>query len=110
MRTVNADADLALVQFTSDRIYQTVAIADSKIAIGDPVYAAGFPNWHWANSDTVRSTDGWGTKAFRLTKGKVAMLPQKSLQEGYQLGYTNEVEEGMSGGPVLNQEGQLIAN
>lgn len=110
LRTVKfGDADLAIVQFTSDRIYQTVAMADSEIAIGDSVYAAGFPNWHWANWDTVRETSDWGTKAFRLTKGKVAMLPEKSLQEGYQLGYTNHVEEGMSGGPVLNQEGELIA-
>lgn len=111
LRTVKfADADLAIVQFSSDRIYQKVAIADSEaVAIGDSVYAAGFPNWHWANSDTVRETSDWGTKAFRLTNGKVAMLPEKSLQEGYQLGYTNQVEEGMSGGPVLNQAGQLIA-
>jgi S1-C subfamily serine protease len=36
------------------------------------------------------------------------MLPKKSLQEGYQIGYTNDVEQGMSGGPVLNQSGQLI--
>lgn len=37
------------------------------------------------------------------------MVLKKSLQEGYQLGYTNEIEQGMSGGPVLDQSGRLIA-
>lgn len=103
------NADLALVQFTSDQAYRVAAIADSRaLAIGDPIYASGFPNWHWTNSNAVEETRDWGTKAFRLTSGKVAMLPERSLQEGYQLGYTNDVEQGMSGGPVLDQYGRLI--
>lgn len=103
------DVDLALVQFRSDRAYRVVPLADSQtIAIGDPVYVAGFPNWHPINSDAIEETRHWGTRAFRLTSGKVGMLPSKSLQEGYQLGYTNEIEEGMSGGPVLDRYGQLI--
>lgn len=103
------DNDLALVQFRSDRTYQVVAIADSReLAIGDPVYGAGFPNWQWINSDTIEETRDWGTKAFRFTRGQVAMLPSKSLKEGYQLGYTNEIESGMSGGPVLDRYGRLI--
>ncbi|XWK87009.1 MAG: serine protease [Phormidium sp.] len=101
--------DLALVQFQSQRVYQVAVIADWKtLAIGDPVYAAGFPNWHWINSDAIEETRHWGTKAFRLTSGKVGMLPDKSLQEGYQLGYTNDIEEGMSGGPVLDRYGRLM--
>ena len=32
----------------------------------------------------------------------------KSLPGGYQLGCTNDVFQGMSGGPVLNQQGELI--
>jgi len=103
------DADLALVQFTSDRAYQVVEVADSKtLRIGNPVYAAGFPNWHFNNSNAIEETRKWGTKAFHLTSGKLAMLPEKSLQEGYQLGYTNEIKSGMSGGPVLDHYGRLI--
>lgn len=101
--------DLAVMQFTSNRDYQVAAIADSKaLAIGDPVYASGFPNWHWINSNEIEETRKWGPSAFRLTTGKVEMLPNKSLQEGYQLGYTNEIELGMSGGPVLDKYGRLI--
>lgn len=103
------DRDLALVQFRSDRVYQVVAIADSEnLAIGDPVYAAGFPSWQRLEENAIAETRDWGTKAYRLTSGRVAMLPEKSLQEGYQLGYTNDIELGMSGGPVLDRNGHLI--
>lgn len=104
-----SDADLALVQFTSNQAYRVAAIADSKaLEIGDRVYASGFPNWHWTNKNAIEETRNWGTRGFRFTSGKVAMLPKKSLQEGYQLGYTNEIEQGMSGGPVLDRYGRLI--
>lgn len=103
------DRDLALVQFRSDRVYQVVAIGNSEnLAIGDPVYAAGFPSWQWQQENEIAETRDWGTKAYRLTSGRVAMLPEKSLQEGYQLGYTNDIELGMSGGPVLDRNGYLI--
>ena len=36
-------------------------------------------------------------------------MMQRSLQGGYEIGYTNDVFQGMSGGPVLNQKGELIA-
>lgn len=103
------DRDLALVQFRSDRDYQVAAMGDSQnLAIGDPVYAAGFPSWQRLDANAIAETRDWGTKAFRLTSGRVAMLPEKSLQEGYQLGYTNDIELGMSGGPVLDRNGHLI--
>jgi S1-C subfamily serine protease len=101
--------DLALVEFDSQQSYRVAAIGDNRtLAVGDRVYAAGFPSWHWINPKAIEDTRNWGLRAFKLTAGEVAMLPEKSLQEGYQIGYTNDIESGMSGGPVLNQSGQLI--
>ncbi len=103
------DTDLALVQFRSPQSYQVAAIADSKaLAVGEPVYASGFPNWHWASENAIQSTRDWALRAFRLTRGTVGMLPERSLPGGYQLGYTNDIENGMSGGPVLDRNGRLI--
>lgn len=34
---------------------------------------------------------------------------EKPLEEGYQIGYTNDIEKGMSGGPVLNRAGEVVA-
>jgi serine protease Do len=103
------DFDLALVQFRSDRIYQVSTLGDSSTLVpGELVYAAGFPNWHIVSSNRVDGTRDWGLKAYTLVAGQFSMLLKQPLWQGYQLGYTNEVENGMSGGPVLNQQGQLI--
>lgn len=103
------DKDLAIVQFTSPQSYQVAEMGNSDaLVMGDAVYAAGFPNWYWINPKAIESTRDWGTRAFRLTKGKLEMISDRSLPRGYQLGYTNEVENGMSGGPVLDQNGRLI--
>lgn len=101
--------DLALVQFRSSRLYQVVALADSKtLSVGEPVYASGFPNWHWVNRNAIESTRDWGLRAFRFTTGKIGMLPERAFPGGYQLGYTNDIENGMSGGAVLDKNGRLI--
>ena len=101
--------DLALVQFTSSQSYRVAEIGNSdRLSVGNAVFAAGFPNWHWINSNSIENTRKWGLKAFRLTSGKVGMLPDKSLDNGYQLGYSNDIAEGMSGGPVLDGDGRLV--
>lgn len=100
--------DLALVQFTSNQSYQVANIDLQPLTTGELVYAAGFPNWSWPDRNSPLSTKDWGNKAYNLTVGKVGMLLERSLLQGYQLGYTNEVENGMSGGPVFNQYGRLI--
>ncbi len=104
------EADLAIVQFSSKSNYQVVVLGNSNaLSLGDRLYAAGFPNYYFPkNSNTVESTHNWGLRAFRLTVGAVGMLPSQSLREGYGLGYTNEISDGMSGGPVLNQRGELV--
>ncbi len=102
------NADLALVEFKSNATYQVATIADSKVTVGETVYASGFPNWHWINKLTIENTRNWGFLAFRLTTGNVELLLDKSLPRGYRLGYTNDVENGMSGGPVLNSQGQVV--
>ncbi|MBD2018251.1 trypsin-like peptidase domain-containing protein [Microcoleus sp. FACHB-53] len=103
------ELDLAVVQFKSPRFYQVAVLGNSsKLVIGEPVFAAGFPNWEWKNHKSIESTRDWGLKAFRLTRGRVGMLPKRSLAEGYQLGYTNDIAVGMSGGPVFNRDGKLV--
>lgn len=103
------DTDLALVQFTSDRSYRVVVMGDSNaLSVGDTVYASGFPNWISVNSRFPVDTHNWGLRAYRLTTGRVGMLSARSLERGYKLGYTNDVENGMSGGPVLDRNGRLI--
>jgi serine protease Do len=104
------EVDLALVQFESRTLYQVVTLRNSKsLSTGQLVYTSGFPNYEYQGFNSVKETLNWGLKPYQLTTGTIEMLlSNPSLPRGYQLGYTNEIHPGMSGGPVLDQEGQLI--
>jgi hypothetical protein len=91
--------DLALLQFTSEVEYSVVPLGRSQsLQVGDQVFAAGFP--------IESSSDDAG---YKFTQGRISLISPKSLDGGYELGYTNAVEKGMSGGAVLNDRGELIA-
>ena len=103
------DRDLALLEFRSLDSYKVVEIGGSEqLKLGEIVYAVGFPNWDWVGAKAVKNTKDYGIRAFRLTRGNVGMLLEKPFSEGYQIGYTNNVQHGMSGGAILNRSGQLV--
>ncbi|MEH2132422.1 MAG: tetratricopeptide repeat protein, partial [Nostoc sp.] len=86
--------DLAVLQFQSQDNYQIVALAStSNISENQEVFAAGFPD---------------DSKKLVISNGKISLLSTQPLVGGYQIGYTNEVRQGMSGGALLNQSGELI--
>jgi S1-C subfamily serine protease len=89
--------DLAILQFKStNKSYQVASLGTSP-KVGDEVFAAGFP--------FVEETQD---QKFVFTNGKVSLVLPKALEGGYQIGYTNNIKRGMSGGPLLNRQGELI--
>ncbi|MGF1602930.1 MAG: tetratricopeptide repeat-containing serine protease family protein [Thermosynechococcaceae cyanobacterium] len=93
------EVDLALVQFTSPQSYSVVDLGDSdQSSEGSLSYVAGFPLRTQAISETIYS----------FTEGKITANAGKPLQDGYALVYSNNTLPGMSGGPVLNDQGKLI--
>lgn len=92
--------DLALLQFRSGGAdYTVAALGDSsRLREGDEVFAAGFPF----------DSEQMGSRGFTFTTGTISLLSDKAVQGGYQIGYTNAVEKGMSGGPILNRQGEAI--
>ncbi|WP_299486692.1 serine protease [Acaryochloris sp. IP29b_bin.137] len=90
--------DLAVLKFRSrEVVYLTAILAPSlKLVPGTPVFASGFPI-------------AQQSPQFRFTTGHISLVSDKVLQGGYQVGYTNPIEKGMSGGPVLNRQGQVVA-
>ncbi len=91
--------DLAILQFRSPIAYPIVRLGSAEpLKVGEAVFSTGFPY----NSQAVDAT------GFKFTEGNVSLFAAKAFEEGYQLGYTNDVEKGMSGGPVLNQNGELV--
>jgi serine protease Do len=94
--------DLGMLHFTStpNNAYPIANLGCSlKLPSGTPVFAAGFP---------LPLTEQ-STKGFKFTSGSISLISQKAFEGGYQVGYSNSIEKGMSGGPVLNARGEVIA-
>lgn len=94
-----ANYDLALLSFESSNPSYTLAKWGKTPSPGESVLAAGFPY------SLLKPEE----KNLILTKGMVWNLLDKSLEGGYQLGYSNDIYKGMSGGPLLNQAGEVVA-
>ncbi|MEG4486639.1 serine protease [Microcoleus sp. D2_18a_B4] len=89
--------DLVLLQFRSTREYSVARLASSPVEVGDEVFATGFPG-----------QEGSEKRGFEFLLGTVSLLSPKALVGGYQIGYSNPVEKGMSGGPLLNSRGEVV--
>lgn len=101
--------DLAVLQFRSPDIVYTVAnVKDaSSLQVGDEVFVGGF-----TSNVTVQKLSSQAEKIsntqFVFTSGKVTLLLDKALEQGYQIGYSNDVRKGMSGAPLLNIDGEVV--
>jgi S1-C subfamily serine protease len=94
------EPDLALLTFTSPQNYEEADLGDpNSLQEGDPVYAAGFPS-------AVEKRGDWKFTPLRLTNQEPILVGQPLTYQPLQP--TNNVEKGMSGGSILNQEGQLV--
>jgi tetratricopeptide (TPR) repeat protein/S1-C subfamily serine protease len=87
-------SDLALLEFSSAKDYTLAELMSvSTLAVNQQVFAAGFvPD----------------AEKLVFTNGEISLLPDQAFQDGYKIGYTNNVQKGMSGGPILNQRGEVI--
>lgn len=92
------DNDLALLEFRSaDRDYRVAAWENAlTLSTGEPVFAAGYP----FTEDAL--------PRFAMTAGQVSIVLKSALVGGYQVGYTNDIQKGMSGGPLLNRRGKVV--
>ncbi len=90
--------DLALLQFRSGNQYAIAALGRSDgLARHDRVISAGYP-----------LDESSSQNSFLQSVGKVSLIPKQPFVGGYQLGYTNSIFQGMSGGPVLNANGEVV--
>lgn len=97
MMRLGEEADIAIATFSSDKSYQVTNVGKFKsLDILDEIYVSGFPLADQAISIST----------ITLTRGEVASIG--SFDDGYGFSYTAVTKAGMSGGPVLNQGGQLI--
>ncbi|GGA07042.1 serine protease [Okeania sp. KiyG1] len=91
--------DMALLQFNASQNYTVAFLGNLKtVEKGSPIYVAGFPF-------EPESSDANG---FIFQTGRISLVLPKPLEGGYLIGYTTDVEKGMSGGPILNSRGEVV--
>jgi S1-C subfamily serine protease len=89
--------DLAVLKFASTENYQVAKLGNSNaVDEGSTLFIAGFP----APTQAIPVT------GFFFTTGQV--ISRVPPQDGYSLVYSNNSLPGMSGGPVLNDAGEVI--
>jgi len=89
------EVDMAVLTFSSPGAYEVASIGDiKKVKHDQPIYVAGFP----LNS----------SQNLRYEKGEVVANAEVGIDQGYQLLYDNKTESGMSGGVLLNSDGELV--
>jgi tetratricopeptide (TPR) repeat protein len=91
--------DLAVVEFTSNQTYSVAKIGNSDLATeGKAAYVAGFPKTSAALNRSI----------YNFTDGRITANASRPLEDGYALVYSNNTLPGMSGGPVLNENGEVV--
>ncbi|BAZ09439.1 TPR domain protein [Calothrix sp. NIES-4071] len=94
--------DAAIVQFTSNVNYQVAKLGNSEaLQRNQKIYSAGFPGRTIAIMRPI----------YHFVSGKVIFNAPQSKPisaKGYSLVYDNPVLPGMSGGPIVNEQGELV--
>jgi hypothetical protein len=93
-------ADLALVYFDTNEKYAAIARSNSDtLTEGQKIYIAGYPGeQEIASNRTYRF----------MSESLIGFLDPSDIQDGYELIYSGESVPGMSGSPIVNEEGQLV--
>jgi Trypsin-like peptidase domain/TPR repeat len=100
VRRYQGDVDLAIVRFRSAGSYQLAELGDSnKLAGGMDIYVAGFPAPTRVITEPV----------FVFRRGQVVANSKRVFKDGYALLYDNSTLPGMSGGPILDEAGKVVA-
>ena len=93
------EVDIAVLSFSSSNAYEVAQVGDVKsVSSGSSIYVAGFP----------LPTSAVPTRIWRFLDGRVIANATVAIPNGYQLLYSNPTLPGMSGGAVLNAQGQLV--
>ncbi|WP_337885667.1 tetratricopeptide repeat-containing serine protease family protein [Fischerella thermalis] len=99
VKRLGKEIDLAVVEFSSSKTYSVATIGNSdKATRTTTVYVAGFP----APRGAIPNPE------FFLNKGQVN-ANGAAQGDGYNIIYDNDTLGGMSGGPVLNEQGEVVA-
>jgi tetratricopeptide (TPR) repeat protein len=91
---IQSNDDLALLEFSSDKSYQTANINTAATPkVEQDILAVGY------SAETGKLV---------IQEGKIGLIPDKTFKDGYSVGYSSNILQGMSGGAILNTDGEVI--
>jgi tetratricopeptide (TPR) repeat protein len=100
IRRAPGSIDLAVIKFKSTAKYPIAKLGNCNILkSGMDLYVAGFPGSSGAITESI----------LVVREGRVSANSNKTFENGYSLVYSNDTLPGMSGGAVLNSDGELVA-
>ncbi|AFY55339.1 TPR repeat-containing protein [Rivularia sp. PCC 7116] len=85
------NSDITLLKFQSSQSYCFAEVSTATPDINTNILAAGFSG---------------STGNIVFSEGEVKKT--SNLKEGYEIGYSSNIEQGMSGGAILNSMGELV--
>lgn len=97
--------DLSILRFNSvNRTYNTAKLATTSPKVGDKVWASGFP----LDPKTITAQPAMPVAGLTIADGQITDILPNAISGGYNIGYDNPIRKGMSGGALVNQDGELI--
>ncbi|MDR9402715.1 MAG: tetratricopeptide repeat protein [Halothece sp. Uz-M2-17] len=96
------DVDLALIQFTSEKDYPVAAIAQNPPQQGETIYACGF------SDSSATSSQKTEDLSFLFNEGRIKASTRELVKYGLGLLYSSQTYSGMSGGAIVNEQGELL--
>lgn len=91
--------DLAILKFNSAQNYRAIELGNSdSMTVGQTIFVSGFP----------AQVGNLNTTTYKISRGMIIAHANRSLPDGYALAYFNNTFAGMSGGPILNANSQLV--
>jgi tetratricopeptide (TPR) repeat protein len=100
VRTADRSLDLAVFKFRAAGSYPTAKLGSSNLlSEGMEIYVGGYP----LPTATITKS------VFVFRTGSISANSTQPLDKGYSLIYSNDTLPGMSGGAVLNKNGELVA-
>ncbi|EHJ11510.1 tetratricopeptide repeat-containing S1 family peptidase, partial [Crocosphaera watsonii] len=90
-------ADLAIINFSSSNSYSVAKLGDSRnLTEGQTIHFSGYP------AQKPRSY------LFYPNQNINGFIPTASAEDGYEIIFTGAIVPGMSGSPLLNENGEII--